>query len=331
MPIRLCCRREAIRSLASAAVLLIALGASHTVVAQPAAVKVVVGFAPGGSVDALARMTADAIAGATGRTALVDNKTGAGGRLAVDLVKSATPDGDTLLVAPQGPMTLFTHVFKTQLKYDPAKDFSPITRLVTGDFALTIGPLVPAKDLAGFRAWLRSAGDKASFGSPGAGTLPHFVGISVGDKLGVPMTHIPYQGSAKSMIDLAGGTIAAAVSPVTEALELHKAGKVHIIATTGAKRSPFVPEVPTFKEAGVDLEVPLWFAVYGPAGMAPATVDKLRKAIDAAFGTPDAVQRLAKLGLVPAPMSPAELEALRQRETAMWAPVVKASGFTPSN
>jgi tripartite-type tricarboxylate transporter receptor subunit TctC len=305
--------------------------ASASSLAQSAAGRVVLGFSPGGSVDALARMTADALGGATGRTFVVENKTGAGGRLAVDLVKSSKPDGDTLLVAPQGPMTLFPHVFKAALNYDPAKDFSPITRLVTADFALTIGPMVPAKDLAGFRAWLRANGEKANFGSPGAGTLPHFIGIAIGDKLGVAMTHIPYQGSAKSMLDLAGGNIAATVSPVTEALELHKAGKVQIIATTGAKRSPFVPDVPTLKEAGVDLEVPLWFAVYGPAGIPPAMVDKLRKAIDAGFATPEAAQRLAKLGLEPAPMSPAELETLRQRESAMWAPVVKASGFTPAN
>ena len=324
-------RRAVALAIAASIGLSLAIVGAPAAVAQPSTVKVVTGFAPGGSVDALARMTADALATATGRTAIVENKTGAAGRLAVDLVKSAPPDGDTLLVAPQGPMTLFEHVFKDKLKYDPAKDFSPITRLATADFALTIGPMVPAKDLAGFRAWLKTAGDKASFGSPGAGTLPHFVGISVGEKLGVPMTHVPYQGSAKTMIDLAGGQIAAAVSPVTEALELHKAGKVHIVATTGAKRSPFVPDVPTFKEAGVDLEVPLWFAVYGPARMPGATVDKLRKAIDAGFATPDATQRLAQLGLVAAPMTPAELEALRQRETAMWAPVVKASGFTPSN
>ena len=324
-------RRRAVLRLALVLGLPLACGAPTGALGQTAPIKVITGFAPGGSVDALARMTAEAVGAATGRNAIVENKTGAAGRIAVDAVKSAPPDGDTLLVAPQGPMTLFQHVFKDKLKYDPAKDFTPITRLVTADFALTIGPLVPAKDLAGFRTWLRSAGDKASFGSPGAGTLPHFVGISMADKLGVPMTHVPYQGSAKSMIDLAGGTIAAAVSPVTEALELHKAGKVHIVATTGAKRSPFVPDVPTFKEAGLDLEVPLWFAVYGPAGMPAATVDKLRHAIDGALATPEAAQRLAKLGLVAAPLAPAELEALRQRESKMWGPVVKASGFTPTN
>lgn len=321
----------ALRALVSSALLLLVAGGAGTVLAQTSPARVVVGFSPGGSVDALARMTADAIGGATGRTVLVENKTGAGGRLAVDLVKAAAPDGETLLVAPQGPMTLFPHVFKEQLKYDPAKDFSPVTRLATTEFALTIGPMVPAKDLAGFRAWLRTAGDKASFGSPGAGTLPHFVGIAVGDRFGVPMTHIPYQGSAKSMLDLAGGSLAAAISPVTEALELHKAGKVHIIATTGARRSPFVPEAPTLKESGIDLEVPVWFAVYGPAGMPAPVVDKLRRAIDAGFATPEATQRLTRLGLVAAPMTPAELTALRQQETALWGPIVQASGFKPSN
>ncbi len=309
----------------------ITLAATPAVRAQASNIRVIVGFAPGGSVDALARMTADSLAAASGRVAVTENKTGAGGRLALDLVKAAAPDGDTLLVAPQGPMTLFTHVFKQRLNYDPARDFTPITRLVTGDFALTIGPMSPAKDFAGFRDWLRSAGAGATYASPGAGTLPHFVGVSVAQKLGIPMTHVPYQGSAKSMIDLAGGNVASAVSPVTEALELHKAGRVRIVATTGATRSPFVPEVPTFRELGIDLEVPLWFAVYGPAGIAPATVERLRGAIDRGFASRDAADRLARLGLVAAPLSPAALEALRQRESAMWGPVVAASGFTPAD
>ena len=311
--------------------LALAAGPLGLVQAQPNPTRVIVGFAPGGSVDALARMTADAVAAVNGRPAVVENRAGAGGRLALDLVKAAAPDGETLLVAPQGPMTLFTHVFKQQLKYDPARDFSPVTRLVTGDFALTLGPMSGARDLAGFRDWLKTAGAKATYGSPGAGTLPHFVGVSVAQKFGIEMTHVPYQGSARTMIDLAGGNVAAGISPVTEALELHKAGKVRIVATTGAVRSPFTPDVPTFKEQGIDLEVPLWFAVYGPAGVPAATVDRLRTAIDKAFATPDAGERLARLGLTAAPLAPAQLEALRQRESAMWGPIVAASGFTPSN
>ncbi|HZV93773.1 MAG TPA: tripartite tricarboxylate transporter substrate-binding protein, partial [Caldimonas sp.] len=161
--------------------------------------------------------------------------------------------------------------------------------------------------------------------------LPHFVGVSIAQNLGVTLTHIPYRGSAATMVDLAGGNVAAAVSPVTEALALHKAGKIRILATTGATRSPFVPDVPTFKELGIDLVVPLWFAVYGPAHVPEATVDLLRKAIDTGFATAEVKSRLAQLGLVPAPLSPAALEELRRKETAMWGPVVKASGFKPSD
>lgn len=312
---------------ASAAALLGPLGLAR---AQSGTVRVLVGFAPGGSVDALARLCAEAIQAASGRAAVVENRAGAAGRLAAEAVKAAPPDGDTLLVAPQGPMTLFPHVFKA-LKFDPTKDFLPVTRIAAGDFALTIGPLVPAKDMAGFRDWLKTAGAKAAYGSPGAGTLPHFVGVSIARALGVPMTHVPYKGSALSMNDLAGGQIAATVSPVTEALELHKAGRVRIIATTGAVRSGFVDGVPTLKEAGIDVELPLWFGLYAPAATPAAAADRVRSAVHATLATPASRDKLARLGLVPAPSTTAELVALQKRESEMWGPIVKASGFTPED
>ncbi len=305
-------------------------GAGAPALAQAPTTRVVVGFAPGGSVDALARLVAEALQTGMGRTAIVENRTGAAGRLAVEQVKAAPPDGSMLLLAPQGPMTLFPHVFRN-LRYDPGKDFVPVTRVASADFALTIGPMVPAKDMKGFRAWLATAGDKASYGSPGAGTIPHFVGVAFARQVGVPMTHVPYRGSALSMNDLAGGQIAAAVSPVTEALELHKAGRVTIIATTGGTRSPFVDGVPTLKELGIALEVPLWFAVYAPAATPPELVDKLRQAIHAALATPAAKAQLARLGLVPSPSGSAELLVVQRRESEMWAPVVQASGFTPGD
>jgi tripartite-type tricarboxylate transporter receptor subunit TctC len=310
----------------------IALAASSLCAAAqtPPPIKVVVGFAPGGSVDGLARLVAESLQSGLGRTAVVENRAGASGRLAVEQVKAAAPDGDVLLVAPQGPMTLFPHVFRN-LRYDPARDFVPVTRVASGDFALTIGPLVPAKDMKGFQAWLAGAGAKATYGSPGAGTLPHFVGVAFSRQIGMPMTHVPYRGSALSMNDLAGGTLAAAVSPVTEALELHKAGRVTIVATTGAKRTPFVEGVPTMKEMGIDLEVPAWFAVYAPAATPPATLDRIRQAIHATLATPAARERIERLGLVAAPSSTPELIMLAAREREMWEPVVKASGFTPGD
>ncbi len=293
-------------------------------------VRILVGFAPGGSVDALARLAGESLQAALGRGVVVENRTGAAGRLAVEQVKAGGPEGDLLVVVPQGPMTLFPYVFRS-LRYDPTKDFAPISGLASGDFALTIGPLVPAKDLAGFRAWVKTAGDKASYGSPGAGTLPHFVGVSIARAMGVPMTHVPYRGSALAMNDLAGGVLAAAVSPVTEALELHKAGRVRIIATAGTTRSPFVDDVPTLKEAGIDVDAPLWFAMYAPAATPAALQERMRAAVHATLATPAAKERIAKLGLVPAPMGAAELVALQKRESAMWATVVKASGFSPGD
>lgn len=298
--------------------------------AQAGTARILIGFAPGGSVDALARLAGEAIQAGTGRTVIVENRTGAAGRLALEQVKAAAADGDTLLLAPQGPMTLFPHVFRS-LRYDPAKDFVPVSRIAQGDFALTLGPMVPARDVAGLRTWLKTAGEKASYGSPGAGTLPHFVGVSIARALGTPMTHVPYRGSALSLTDLAGGQIAVTVSPVTEALELHKAGRVHIVATTGAVRTPFVDGVPTLKELGIDVEVPLWFALYAPAATPGATVERLRAAVHAGLAAPGAKDRLARLGLVPAPSGAAELLALQKRESEMWAGVVKASGFTPED
>lgn len=292
--------------------------------------RIVVGFAPGGSVDALARQVAQTLQTSLGRPAIVENRTGAAGRLAIEQVKASNADGDTLLLVPHGPVTLFPHVFKS-LKFDMEKDFVPVTRIATGDYALSIGPAVPAKDLAGFVAWVKTAGDKASYGSPGAGTLPHLLGVSLARAIGSPMTHVPYRGSAPAMTDLAGGQIAAVLSPVTEALALHSAGKIRIIATAGATRSPFLQGVPTLKESGIDIDVPLWFALYAPARTPPATLTRLRTAVVQSLSTPEAAQKMKGLGLVPAPSQPQEQLALQRKETQMWEKVVKLSGFTPED
>ncbi|MFN9773947.1 MAG: tripartite tricarboxylate transporter substrate-binding protein [Burkholderiales bacterium] len=298
--------------------------------AQPAPLKVVTGFAAGGSVDGVARLLAEQLGTALARPAIVENRTGAAGRLAIEAVKAAPADGDTLLLVPQGPMTLFRHVFRN-LKFDPDRDFAPISRVCVGDYGLTIGPSVPAKDFAGFRDWLRTAGDKAVYGSPGAGTIPHFLGVSTARALGAPMTHVPYRGSALSLTDVAGGQIPCMFSPVGDSIEQHRAGRVRIVATMGAARSPFLEGVPSMKESGVDVDVPLWYGLYVATGTPAAALERLRASTVAALQSPAAKERLNRLGLAPAPSTPAELTALQQRESAMWGPVVKASGFTPED
>ncbi len=315
--------------------LTLALAAS-TLIATPLSqaetkpIKIVVGFAPGGSVDALARLTGDALRQEMKSNVIIENKLGAAGRLAVDYVKSSAPDGNTLLLVPQGPITMFPFVFR-KLNYDPNRDFIPVTRIATGDFALAVGPLAPVKDLAGFREWLKTAGAKATYGSPGSGTVPHFVGTAIAKALGTPMTHVPYRGSTLSITDLAGGNIAATVSPLTEAMELHKAGRIRIIATTGSVRTPFLAGIPTFKEAGMDVDAPLWFGVYAPAATPSHVIDAMRTALQKTLVSNEFKDKFSKLGLTPAPTSSAEQLVLQRRETEMWAPIIKASGFTPED
>lgn len=260
---------------------------------------------------------------------MVDNKTGASGRLAVEAVKLAPADGDTLLIAPQGPMTLFPFVYKS-LRFDPDRDFTPVMRLVMSDFCFATGPQAAVHDVAGFKQWAKGS-DKLTYGSPGAGTIPHFLGVQIARGLGVTMTHIPYRGGAPAVLDLAGGTLSAVVTPISDPLELHKAGKLKILATTGAARSVLVDGIPTFKESGIDLDVSAWYGLYGPAGLAAEVAQKYRSALASRLLTPAVQDRLLKLGLSAAPSTPAELVALRQREAALWGPIVKSSGFTPED
>lgn len=322
-------RRQLLRGAAGAAL----VPAAWPLRAQPQGqgpVRIIIGFAAGGGVDALARLVAERLKDTLGRQVIVENKTGASGRLAVEAVKAAVPDGDTLLIAPQGPMTLFPYVYKG-LRFDPNKDFTPLSRLVVTDFCLAVGPEASVSDVAGFKRWAKAAAGKATYGTPGAGTIPHFLGVQIAHGLDIEMTHVPYRGGAPAVLDLAAGTVSAAVVPISDPLELHKAGKVKILATTGAARSKLVSGIPTFKESGVDLDVAAWYGLYGPAGMAPEVARKLQSAAAASLREPALQERLARIGLVAAPSTSADLLAQQRAELAMWAPVVKASGFTPED
>lgn len=302
----------------------------RTANAQTNPIKLMVGFAAGGSLDLLARAVAEQITVKTNRAAIVENRTGAAGRLAVDAVKSAKPDGETLLVCPQGPLTLFPYIFKN-LKYDPFKDLMPISRLSTFDVAIGLGPLSGADSLPKFLEWAKANPGKANFGSSGAGTLLHFTGTSLGQLSGVPLTHVPYKGSAPAVADLIGGNVPMVVAPLSDMLEQHKAGRLKVVAVTSPERGVLAPEVPTCKELGVALEVPGWFALYGPAGMPNEIVDNLNRIIQEVSAQPQIRERLLKMGMVPAPTTREQTLALQRSEHAMWERMVKASGFTPED
>jgi tripartite-type tricarboxylate transporter receptor subunit TctC len=299
--------------------------------AQASATKVMVGFAPGGSVDTTARLVAEGLQSHLGRTFIVENRTGAGGRLVPEQLARAQGDSQTLMIVPHGPMTLFPALYP-KLRYDVARDFTPITQLVRYDYALVAAPSLALPDAAALKRWLRSsAGAKASYGSPGAGTVPHFVGVSVARALDLPLTHVPYRGAAPAMVDVVAGVVPLAFAPTADAAELARSGKLKILATSGVRRGTATPQVPTFKEYGIDVELDGWFALYGPAGLPAAQVETLQQAVAAALTVPARRDRLARMGLETAPGTPAQLAALQQREQGFWQPVVKASGFTPED
>lgn len=291
---------------------------------------IVVGFAAGGSVDSAARLVAEHLRRITQSTYVVENRSGAAGRLAPEYVRRAAPDGGTLMIVPHGPMTLFPHIYRN-LRYDPLRDFAPVSRLATYDYALIADPAFPARNAAQLQAWARQAGNAANFGSPGAGSVPHFVGTTLASKLGLPLAHVPFRGAAPALADVMGGQLALVVAPVADALQLHRQGKLRILGTSGPVRSPVSPEVATFREIGIDYVLPGWYGLYGPAGMPPAVVAGLEQALSRALQRPELQESFRKMGLVCAPANGPALQAAQASELAMWKPVVQASGFQPES
>jgi tripartite-type tricarboxylate transporter receptor subunit TctC len=294
-------------------------------------VKIVCGFPAGGTADATARRVAEGIAGSpyTSQPAIVENRVGAGGRLACETVKSAPPDGRTLLLTPLGSLSLYPHVFR-DLRYDPVRDFAPVSTATLMTQGLAVGPMVPAsvKTLRDFIDWVRANPDKAAYGSPGAGTAPHFLMALLALRSGVPMSHVPYRGSVPGVTDLAGGQIAAMCTPTGDFLAFHRAGKLRLLATSGTSRSSFAPEVPTFAEGGFpELVSEDWFGFLAPAGTPRAMIASANAAIRAALTKPSFVTGMTTLGLGVGGSTPEAMLQSIQQDHARWAPLVRQIGF----
>ena len=316
----------------------VVLCAVATATAAPAAfaqeridkpIRILVGFAPGGTADIIARVVAEKMAPAIGQPVIVENRPGAIGRITADAVKAAAPDGTTLMVMPIGPMAVVPHVYK-DITYDPIRDFTPVALGATFQFALAAGPASGAKTWAEFAAWAKANPAKASYATSGAGSLPHFFGVLLGRGIGVEMVHVPYKGSAAYLNDLVGGQVPAAIDAIADLTELHRAGKVKVLASSGAKRSTALPDVPTFNELGVaGVEAMGWFGFFAPAKTPKPIVDALNAAINKALTSPDVAEKLSKLGMDPATGSPEMFAKVLADDYAKWGPIVKASGFKP--
>ena len=289
--------------------------------------KILVGFPPGGSADTIARLLAERMRDALGgQNVVVDNKPGAAGRIAIDQLKNAAPDGQTVLVMPSGPVVLFPHVFK-RLGYDVNKDLAPISQLAGFQFAVVSGPKSNVKSVAEMLAKAKADPSTASYGSSGNGTVPHFLGVMLADAAGVPLQHVPYQGGAPAMNALLGGHIGYNIDVVSEALEQHRAGKVRIIAVAGATRSPLLPDVPTLREQGVAMDATAWFAMYGPGALPREQAVRIQQAVASAMKDPALRQRFEAIGLEPIGSTPEQLAAVQKADLAKWEKPVKATGY----
>ena len=304
-------------------------GAAHAQ-GLPETARIFAGFAPGGTVDVTARRIADKLRDVIAKTVAVENRTGAGGQIALSALKTAAPDGLTLLVTPMSMLGIYPHTYK-KLPYDPVADFIPVSQAVRFDFGFAVGPQVPAnvKSLAEFIAWCKANPKDANFGSPAAGSVPHFVGELFGKAAGLDLKHVPYRGTQPAIVDLMGGQVASVSGPVGEFLQHLPSGKARLIATSGAARNKFAPAVPTFVEQGFkDIVFDEWFAVYLPAKVPADVVAKTSAAVRAALASADVIESLALMGLEAKGSTSAELADLLKKDSERWAPLVKAIGFT---
>jgi tripartite-type tricarboxylate transporter receptor subunit TctC len=313
-------------ALALLAALAVAAPSARADVDKP--VRLLVGFAPGGSADIAARLVADRIKDDLHQPVVVENRPGAGGRLVADAVKNAPADGSVLMLTPIVVTVLAPMVF-SKLPYDPVADFAPVAQVANFQFALSVNANHPARTMKELVAWYKANPAKANFGSPAPGSLPHFFGVMIAKGTGVELVHVPYNGGGPMMNALMGGEqLTAAIDTLVEQVELHRTGRVRILATSGATRSPLLPDVPTFAEAGLaGIEGTAWFGIYAPAKTPESTVRQLNAAINKALASAELRERLTKLGLEPAGGSAADLAARMAQDSARWAPIVKASGF----
>lgn len=294
--------------------------------------RVIVGFAPGGTIDLVARRLADKLQPGFARTAIVENRSGAGGQIAAQAVKMAAPDGGTVLVTPTSPLSLHLYTYR-KLPYDPAADFTPVSAAASFDYALAVGPLVPAgvNSLPDFIAWCRAHPDAANFGSAGQGSAAHFIGGAIGRLGRADLRHVAFRGTPLAIAGMIGGQIAAVVGPTGEFMPQVKAGKIRLLGTSGPNRGKFTPGVPTMAEQGLgDLAYAGWYGVFLPPKAAPDLVQRLNAGIRTALAAPEVVEALAAASMEPMHTPAPQLASMLKSETDFWAGLVKVVGFTPA-
>lgn len=292
--------------------------------------RFMVGFVPGGGTDTIARAVAEALRADYPGGIIVENRAGAASRVAVDVVKTAPPDGATLLMTPDFSMTVYPHSFR-KLSYDPRTDLVAIAPVGVASIVLCAGPMVPAqvRTAAEYLDLCKSDPKMAVFGSPGAGSSFHFAGLMLGKARGVKLTHIGYKGGAASLQDVVSGQIPANVCAAGEALPFLKAGRLRVLGTFGSERDSFIPDVSTMAEQGIpDVSAQVWVGVFAPIKTSPEMVQRTAEALNHVTSGNALTERLQAVGMRPLTMGSSAFDAMVNAERDRWGPIVKESGFT---
>jgi tripartite-type tricarboxylate transporter receptor subunit TctC len=328
------CHDEAVvmRYLFDCAAIAITLTASSTsTLAQTYPVKplrIIAAQSAGGVTDMLARTLAQKFNESWKQPAVVENRPGAGGAIGTEVAAKSAPDGYTLLLSSAGPIVINQYLYPS-LAYDPLRDLQPIAFIASSPLILVTHPSVPARSVRELIALARAKPDKLSYGSGGSGSPPHLTAELFKTTTGVRMVHVPYKGSAPSVLALVAGQVDLSFSTVVITLPQIKAGRLHALAVTSPKRSRVVPDLPTMEEAGVaGFESQQWFGLFAPAGLAQDIVSKIYAETTRVIQSPQIRDRLANEGGEPDPLTPDQFAAFIRRDAARWAKVVKDSGAT---
>lgn len=288
--------------------------------------RLMIGYPAGGAVDIAGRALAEAMRGPLGSNIVVENKPGAGGTLAVEQWRQAPADGQSLLFTPPDPVVI-APLAGRPMRYEPA-DLVAAAQVCVFGFALAVGPMVPARTFAEFLAWVKANPDKANYATPGTGSTMHFIGDELTRQTRVALNHVPYKGGAQAIVDVIGGQIAALISTSPIVVPQHKAGKVRVLAVTTPRRSPALPDVPTFAELGYpSLIEDAWFGLFVRSGTPAVAVERIAAAARAAIASGPFVQAMEKIDFDPEYLGPPEFAAAVQAKSRSWAERLRTTGF----
>lgn len=284
-------------------------------------VRLIDGFSPGGSTDIVGRLIAQKLSDSFGQPVVVENRPGASGIVATEMVAKSAPDGHVALIVP---LTFTVNPSLYKLPYDPVKDLVPVTLVASAPLMLVVHPTVPVKSTADFIAYAKANPDKLHFGSGGVGSTPHLAGEMLKLMAGIQATHVPYKGGGPALADLAGGQIQFMVENIPSTAPYVTAGKMRALGVTDLRRSPVLPDVPTLDESGVKgYQIVGWNGLFLPGGTPPAIVNKLQAEVAKALALADVKERLASMGFQGVGDTPPHFAAFVKAEIAKWAKVVR--------